>query len=1093
MTTFHKTLFYTRLRIFILSAVLMFMPVAAQAAIPDTMNYQGHLTDSGGNAVNGVVDITFSLYTTPSGGGSVWFETHTGVNISGGLFSVELGGTSPLSSVTFDIPYFLGIQIGVDPEMTPRQVLSTSPYAFQAVDADTVGGISAASLDQSGHVIDTGNPHGVTAAQAGAASSTDLTTHTSDTGNPHGVTAAQTGAVDLAVLGVHTADASAHHTKTSSFAELSGLASDVQIDSVIARDAEIMPTVLANDGAGTTLDADLLDGQHASAFSSSGHNHDPDYVNTAGDTMTGSLTLPANGLVAGTDQLVLSGGNIGVGTTSPDEKLTMPYNQFIGWEYGFTNSSVNHTIGKSSDGMGPLEFRTTHNPGPTGQTFSFFTQGAGGAEVVTILNNGNVGVGTAAPANKLEVVGAVTATSYAGDGSALTGITAAQAGAAEDVHTHDGTSIIDGSITNVDIANGQVTAAKMAANAIASGNIIDGTVATADIKNNAVNTFHILDGEVGTGDLANSSVTAAKLSGVTAADVGADAAGSSATVQGNVDTHTADFLNPHAVTAVQAGADPVGSAATVQTNLGIHAVAPSAHHAKTTSFLDLVDTASDAQIPAAITRDSELTAHAGNAAAHHTRYADPEATAAVSTAYPALQARTGVTGNVAYGNAANLGALTSGDMNTAVGRDALASNTTGDWNTALGDLALNANTIGSDNTAVGADTLELNISGDWNTAVGDSALYSNVNGSSNTAVGGNALWSNLSGNLNTAVGESALLSNEGGSSNTATGANALLSNLSGSLNTAVGESALNQNTAGGSNTATGANTLEFNIDGSWNTAAGINALNQNTTGDSNTATGESALWGNLSGNSNTATGVSALLSNEGGSDNTATGAYALLSNISGNSNTAVGESALNNITNGSNNTALGSGAGLSNNSGSGNVFLGYEAGYSETGSNTLYIANNLTTPLIYGDFAGNAIAIGQGTITAGRQIDTSSGGYLTTAGVWTNASSRALKENIRPLEMADATATIDALEPMRYNYKADKSEEYVGFIAEDVPDLVAVNGRKGLAAMDIVAVITQVVKEQQSMIKAQNERMERLESRIEMLTRAMAAGQVAQR
>jgi len=47
------------------------------------------------------------------------------------------------------------------------------------------------------------------------------------------------------------------------------------------------------------------------------------WVNTTGDTMTGTLTLPANGLVAGTDQLVISSGNVGIGTTVPGAKLTV--------------------------------------------------------------------------------------------------------------------------------------------------------------------------------------------------------------------------------------------------------------------------------------------------------------------------------------------------------------------------------------------------------------------------------------------------------------------------------------------------------------------------------------------------------------------------------------------------------------------------------------------------------------------------------------------------------------------------------------------------------------------------------------------------
>jgi hypothetical protein len=44
-------------------------------------------------------------------------------------------------------------------------------------------------------------------------------------------------------------------------------------------------------------------------------------VSTFGSTMTGTLNLPANGLVAGTNQLVLSGGNVGIGTTTTLAKL----------------------------------------------------------------------------------------------------------------------------------------------------------------------------------------------------------------------------------------------------------------------------------------------------------------------------------------------------------------------------------------------------------------------------------------------------------------------------------------------------------------------------------------------------------------------------------------------------------------------------------------------------------------------------------------------------------------------------------------------------------------------------------------------------
>src|ERR1017187_2247807 len=47
------------------------------------------------------------------------------------------------------------------------------------------------------------------------------------------------------------------------------------------------------------------------------------YVAKAGDTMTGTLNLPANGLVAGGNQLVLSGGNVGIGTANPLRTLSV--------------------------------------------------------------------------------------------------------------------------------------------------------------------------------------------------------------------------------------------------------------------------------------------------------------------------------------------------------------------------------------------------------------------------------------------------------------------------------------------------------------------------------------------------------------------------------------------------------------------------------------------------------------------------------------------------------------------------------------------------------------------------------------------------
>ena len=70
---------------------------------------------------------------------------------------------------------------------------------------------------------------------------------------------------------------------------------------------------------------------------------------------------------------------------------------------------------------------------------------------------------------------------------------------------------------------------------------------------------------------------------------------------------------------------------------------------------------------------------------------------------------------------------------------------------------------------------------------------------------------------------------------------------------------------------------------------------------------------------------------------------------------------------------------------------------------------------------------------------------------------------------------MEKLNPVKFQYKAEPGQQYVGFIAEDVPDLVARNDRKSLSPMDVVAVLTKVVQEQQKTIEKLSARLTELE------------------
>ena len=145
---------------------------------------------------------------------------------------------------------------------------------------------------------------------------------------------------------------------------------------------------------------------------------------------------------------------------------------------------------------------------------------------------------------------------------------------------------------------------------------------------------------------------------------------------------------------------------------------------------------------------------------------------------------------------------------------------------------------------------------------------------------------------------------------------------------------------------------------------------------------------------------------------------------------------------------------------------------TQSGGETGYIMHNRASKLTIGAGSVDRITIdrdgniGFGVNQPANPIELPSGAHVTRGGVWTNSSSRARKENIHDLSAEAALTTLQGLEPVQFNYRNDAEEQYVGFIAEDVPELVATSDREGLSAMDIVAVLTRVVQEQQKKIEA---------------------------
>lgn len=109
--------------------------------VPQTLAYQGYLTNPSGNPVDGSHTITFRLFENASGGTSIWSEEKS-INVNRGFFATMLGDNTPFY-LPFNKQYYLAIKIGADPEMTPRVPLSSAAYAINSSNGIPPGTIVA--------------------------------------------------------------------------------------------------------------------------------------------------------------------------------------------------------------------------------------------------------------------------------------------------------------------------------------------------------------------------------------------------------------------------------------------------------------------------------------------------------------------------------------------------------------------------------------------------------------------------------------------------------------------------------------------------------------------------------------------------------------------------------------------------------------------------------------------------------------------------------------------------------------------------------------------------------------------------------------
>jgi len=130
----------------------------------------------------------------------------------------------------------------------------------------------------------------------------------------------------------------------------------------------------------------------------------------------------------------------------------------------------------------------------------------------------------------------------------------------------------------------------------------------------------------------------------------------------------------------------------------------------------------------------------------------------IAIGYQAMVSGSGAQDSIAIGSNA-LSKITTGDDNLAIGANALASITTSPGNLAIGTDAMvsSSATLASNNTTIGFQSLQ-QITGSNNVVFGYRSMQSFRSGSNNTVIGSNSIsGSSISGSNNTIIGSNVVL------------------------------------------------------------------------------------------------------------------------------------------------------------------------------------------------------------------------------------------------------------------------------------------------------------------------------------------------